>query len=141
MKRFFALLILLTVSVAASAIFRSKSSSNALSIPEASSAPAPASAERGPVRMIRFVLSDDGIYPRQLRVGQGLFNISIEDKTKKSEGVLIDSVTNEGRLQISKISRHEKQWRGRGLVRLTPGRYLISDASQPQREAEVVVDP
>lgn len=90
--------------------------------------------------MVRFVLSDDGIYPRQMRLAPGLFNISLEDKTKKSEGLVIESVVGDELVRVSKVTRNEKQWRGRGLVRLTPGRYLISDASQPDRRSEVTVD-
>lgn len=105
------------------------------------SSTAQATAERGPVRMIRFVLLPDGVYPRQMRVDQGLLNIALEDKTEGSEGLLIESVVGDQRTRITQINRAEKHWRGRALVRLTPGSYVVSDASQPRRQAELVVNP
>ena len=99
------------------------------------------STDRGPVRMIRFVLSEDGIYPRTMRIDKGLVNIALEDRTKGSEGLLIESVVDQQRTPITQIPRAEKHWRGRTLVRLTPGRYLISDASQPDHQAELTVNP
>lgn len=99
------------------------------------------SSDRGPVRMIRFVLSEDGIYPRTMRIDNGLVNIALEDRTKGSEGLLIESVVDERRTHITRVRRVEKHWRGRTLIRLSPGRYLISDASQPDHQAELTVSP
>lgn len=96
---------------------------------------------RGPVRMIRFVLQHEGIYPRQMRVDHGLFNIALEDRTDGSDGLVIESVAGDQRARVTQIKRAEKHWRGRALVRLTPGRYVISDASQPDRRAELIVNP
>ena len=36
--------------------------------------------ERGPVRMVRFAISDGGLYPRRITVDSGLVNIGLEDK-------------------------------------------------------------
>jgi hypothetical protein len=96
---------------------------------------------RGPVRMIRFVLSDDGLYPRRMRVDHGLINIALEDRTHRSEGLLVESVLEDQRAKVTEVKRNEKQWRGRTLVRLAPGRYLVSDASQPGLTAELIVSP
>ena len=97
--------------------------------------------DRGSVRMIRFVLSEDGIYPRSMRIDKGLVNIALEDRTKGSEGLLVESVAGEERTRVTQVRRAEKHWRGRTLIRLTPGRYLISDASQPEHKAELTVSP
>ena len=97
--------------------------------------------DRGPVRMIRFVLSEDGIYPRAMRIDKGLVNIALEDRTNGSEGLLIESVVDQQRTRVTQVRRAEKHWRGRTLIRLTPGRYLISDASQPEHKAELTVSP
>lgn len=96
---------------------------------------------RGPVRMIRFVLSEDGIYPRSMRIDQGLVNIALEDRTNRSEGLVIESVVGEQRNRVTQVRRAEQHWRGRELIRLSPGRYLISDASQPDHRAEMTVNP
>ena len=95
----------------------------------------------GPVRMIRFVLLHDGIYPRQMRVDHGLFNIALEDRTDGSDGLVIESVSGDQRTKVTQIKRNEKHWRGRALVRLTPGHYVISNASQPDHRAELIVNP
>ena len=106
-----------------------------------SSASSQQTSARGPVRMIRFVLLHDGLYPRQMRVDQGLLNIALEDKTDGSEGLLIESVIGDQRTKVTQVTRAEKHWRGRMLVRLTPGRYVVSDASHPNHQAELIIDP
>jgi hypothetical protein len=97
--------------------------------------------ERGPVRMIRFVLSDDGLYPRRLQVKQGLLNIALEDKTSRSEGLVIEYWSGDQSARITQIQSSEDNRRGRALLRLTPGRYVVSDASQPSHAAELLVNP
>ena len=92
--------------------------------------------------MIRFVLSRDGLYPSQMRVDQGLLNIALEDKTGGgSEGLLIESALGDQRTKVSQVRRVEKHWRGRTLIKLPPGRYIVSDASQPSHKAELIVSP
>ena len=91
--------------------------------------------------MIRFVLLRDGLYPSQMRVDQGLLNIALEDKTGGSEGLIIESAVGDQRTKVSQIRRVEKHWRGRALIKLQPGRYVVSDASQPSHKAELIVSP
>src|SRR5829696_2415696 len=76
------------------------------------------SSGRGPVRMIRFVLSEDGVYPRQMRVDQGLINLALEDKTSGSDGLLVESIIGNDRVRLTQIARAEKHWRGRAMLRL-----------------------
>ena len=97
--------------------------------------------ERGPVRMVRFVLSDDGLYPARMQVDRGLLNLAVEDKTSKSEGLLVESVQGDQRARVTQINRAPDQPRGRALLKLPPGRYLVSDASQPTHKAELIVNP
>jgi hypothetical protein len=134
MKSSTPLLLLLTICLAAIAALGVRAY-------VASESPAQATSERGPVRMIRFVLMPDGLYPRQMHVDQGLLNIALEDKTSGSEGLVIESVIGDSRTRVTQIARAEKHWRGRTLVRLVPGRYVVSDASRPDNKAELVVNP
>lgn len=97
--------------------------------------------ENGPVRMIRFVLSNDAIYPRRMKVDQGLLNINLDDNTSASQGLVIESVNGDQRTRLTQINRAENNHRGRSLLRLTPGRYLVSDASQPDHTADLTVTP
>jgi len=141
----FPLLVMLTVCLATATAFvvrQPLSSDSSDSKTEViSTTAAQESSERGPVRMIRFVLSDDGIYPHQMRVDHGLLNIALEDRTGKTDGLVIESVQGDQRVKVTQISRVEKHWRGRALVRLVPGQYLVSDASQPSHTAELIVNP
>ncbi len=97
--------------------------------------------ERGPVRMVRFVLSDDGLYPARMQVDRGLLNLAVEDKTGKSEGLLVESVRSDERAKVTQINRAQGQLRARSLIKLPPGRYFVSDASQPNHTAELIVNP
>lgn len=72
MKLAFPLLLLITIGFAAFVTLVSNSSearfdTTSWTTQEVTSA-------RGPVRMVRFVLLHDGIYPRQMRVDQGFLN-------------------------------------------------------------------
>jgi hypothetical protein len=100
-----------------------------------------ATSNRGPVRMIRFVVSDDGLYPRQMKVDSGLLNIVVEDKTNRSAGLVIESVLGDQLTTVTQIDRAQSQLRGRALLKLAAGRYRVSDASQPRHTAELVVNP
>ena len=137
------LLLLLTIGLAMAGIFRSRPPLQLPNQPAnnvASAAEQPAF-ENGPVRMIRFVLLREGLYPSQMRVDQGLLNIALEDKSGGSEGLIIESALGDQRTKVSEIHRTEKHWRGRALIKLPPGRYVVSDASQPSHKAELIVNP
>lgn len=107
-------------------------------------APAPATqgpGERGPVRMVRFVLLDSGLYPRVFRVNQGLINLALEDETGTSEGLVVERVVNSEREKVTTLRRLPNQRRGRELIRLIGGRYTLYDASKPNNKADLIVDP
>lgn len=129
MKLTFSLLLLLAISLLVSAAFFHPRTV------------ATAQDERGPVRMVRFVLSDDGLYPARMQVDQGLLNLAVEDKTGRSAGLLVDSLQGAQLSRVTQIGRAPDRSRGRALIRLTPGRYLVSDASQPSHTAELIVNP
>lgn len=93
------------------------------------------------MRMIRFVLSDDRLYPARMQVDFGLLNLAVEDKTGRSEGLLVESVHGDQRAKVTQIDRAQGQLRARSLIKLPPGRYLVSDASQPTHTAELIVNP
>lgn len=97
--------------------------------------------ERGPVRMIRFVLLDNAVYPRQMRVNQGLINLVAEDDTGVSEGLVVERVVSDDRERITTIRRRAELKRGRELIRLTPGQYIVYDASKPNNKADLIVEP
>src|SRR5688572_12117444 len=93
------LLLLLKIGLATAVVFRSRPALEPSDQPanNLTSAPAQPAFENGPVRMIRFVLLRDGLYPSQMRVDQGLLNITLEDKTGGSEGLIIESVLGDQR--------------------------------------------
>jgi len=91
--------------------------------------------------MIRFVVSDNGIYPRRIQVDKGLLNIALEDKTNTADHLLIESVVGDQRTKVTQIDRGLNQVRGRLLIRLGPGRYRVSVANQPDHTADLNVNP
>jgi len=101
----------------------------------------PATSARGPVRMIRFVVSQDSLYPRRMQVDQGLFSIALEDETNTSDSLVIESINGDQRTRVTQIDRGPNQRRGRGLVRLVPGHYLVSLSTQPNYNADLIVRP
>ena len=97
--------------------------------------------ERGPIRMVRFAISDDGLYPHRITVDGGLLNISLEDKAGVSEGLVIESVLGDQRARVAQVQLDRAQRRARAVVRIPPGTYRVFDASQPSRTAELIVNP
>ena len=117
------LLLLLTIGLATAGIFHFKPTSKPSNQPvnNLNSAAEQPTFENGPVRMIRFVLLRDGLYPSQMRVDQGLLNIALEDKTGGSEGLIIESALGDQRTKVSEIRRVEKHWRGRAQSQYDKG--------------------
>ena len=134
MRLTFSLLLLITICLLVSVTFFSHRSI-------AGNAALRGSSERGPVRMVRFVLSDDGLYPARMQVDQGLLNLAVEDKTGRSEGLLVESMQGDQRARVTQINLAQDRLRGRAVLRLPPGRYVLSDASQPSHTAELIVNP
>jgi hypothetical protein len=50
-------------------------------------------------------------------------------------------VRGDERTRVIQVQRVQNHWRGRALVRLVPGRYVVSDARQPGHTAELLVNP
>lgn len=97
--------------------------------------------EAGPVQMVRFVLFERGIYPREVTVAKGLVNVALEDKTNSTAGLVIEQVTGNERSRVGEIRRAPNHWRGRGMVKLSPGLYEVYDASRPANKALLTVQP
>ena len=96
---------------------------------------------RGPIQNVRFTVHEAGIYPSQLRVRNGIVGISIEDRTGKSAGLLIERKNGNQRIPIGQVSRLINHLRGRDSFNLTPGRYRVSDVTRSTSEAELIVEP
>lgn len=135
-----AFLVALLCLVTAVALRPTRTSNNSQAAPSEVAMTQGAS-ERGPVRMIRFVLLDNGLYPRTMRVDQGLINLIVEDETGISEGLVVARVVNGNRETIKTIQRRQDLRRGRELIRLTPGRYVVYDASKSNNKADLIVEP
>jgi hypothetical protein len=94
-----------------------------------------------PVQNIRFTVYENGIAPRELKVRKGLVSITIEDRTRKSEGLAIEREVGNGRSRVGQVKRFQDFWRGRDQVRVTPGTYVVFDTSNPANRARLVVVP
>jgi len=93
---------------------------------------------REPLQVVRFTLYDIGIYPREAVADKGVIAISIEDLSGGSEGLMLERETGGA---IAHVRREGKHRRGRGEVKLTPGRYRVYDASRPSNSATLIVEP
>ena len=93
---------------------------------------------REPLQVVRFTLYDVGIYPREAVADKGVIAILIEDLSGGSEGLMLERETGGA---IAHVRREGKHRRGRGEVKLTPGRYRVYDASRPANSATLIVKP
>src|SRR5829696_2141643 len=86
----------------------------------------------GAVQNVRFTLYDAGIFPRQHHANAGNVAISIEDRTHRSEGLVVQRETDGIMLDIGQVRAVVNQARrGRAQFRLAVGNYRVFDASQP----------
>lgn len=97
--------------------------------------------EVGPVQMIRFVVFDTGIYPRELAIDKGLVNFALEDKTHGVTALVVERVEGSQVLRVGEIHRTVNHSRGRGIIKLTPGRYELYEASRPAKKSVLTVKP
>jgi hypothetical protein len=100
----------------------------------------PVSRSDGPVRMVRFIVSDTGIYPRRQTMQEGVVRLAHEDKTSKSEGLVLERVNETTPTRVVVIKTNESRLRGAELVRLTAGVYRVYDSSSPMNTAELIVE-
>lgn len=98
-------------------------------------------AARGPMQNVRFTLYDVGIQPHEIRAQRGAVSIAIEDRTGDSAGLVIERQNGNDWVQVGHIHRFPNHGRGRGDLRLVPGRYRVSDASQPSHQAALIIEP
>lgn len=97
--------------------------------------------ETGRVQMIRFVVFDTGIYPRELTIDKGLVNFALEDKTHSAAALVIERVEGSQVSRVGEIHRTVNHSRGRGIIKLTPGRYELYEASRPANRSVLTVKP
>lgn len=76
-----------------------------------------------------------------MRVNQGFINLAVEDETGGSEGLVVDRVVESERERITTVRSLTNARRGRELLRFTPGRYIVYDASKPDNKANMIVEP
>jgi hypothetical protein len=76
-----------------------------------------------------------------MRVNKGLINLVVEDETGISDGLVVERVVDSARERITTIRRMSNARRGRELMQLTPGQYVVYDASKPNNQANLMVEP
>jgi hypothetical protein len=97
--------------------------------------------KREAARFVRFNLFDQGIYPREIHVAQGLLAIAIEDYSGGTTGLVVERETGNAPQQVGVVGRGDPPWRGKGEMRLAPGRYQVYMADRPDNRALLVVEP
>ncbi|HEY3103756.1 MAG TPA: hypothetical protein VGJ69_09185 [Pyrinomonadaceae bacterium] len=95
---------------------------------------------RGPIENMRFTLYASGIYPTQTQVKAGNALIAVEDRTHNSSGIAVQRETGQGASEVGRV-KTVNQSRGRALLRLEPGRYVVFDITRPANRAELLVEP
>jgi len=97
--------------------------------------------ERRPVQNFRFTLYDAGIFPRQQHARPGNIAISIEDRTHRSSGLVIQREAGAITDVVGHVGPGSDQARGRAQLSLGVGYYVVFDASQPNNRAVLVIEP
>jgi len=92
------------------------------------------------VTTVRFDLFDVGILPREVHVQPGLLAITIEDYSGGTTGLVVERETGNAPEQVGSVGRAGGHWRGRGEIRLGPGRYQVRMADRPDNRALLVVE-
>lgn len=95
----------------------------------------------GRVQMIKFLLFEEGIYPRNMTIHEGLINLTVEDKTHRSQGLAVERINENAMASVGRVETVGEYGRGRELLRFVPGTYRVSDMSNPQNNSILVVEP
>ena len=94
-----------------------------------------------PSRLVKFSLFEDGIYPREVHIQQGLIAITIEDYSGSSPGLVVERENSTSLEQVGRVERAGAHWRGRQELKLTPASYWLHMADRPDNRALLVVEP
>jgi hypothetical protein len=73
-----------------------------------------------------------------MRIRAGMVNIAVEDRSDGSNGLVIQRTSG---TEVARIRRVPSYTRGRQLISLEPGQYTVYDASLPNNQAELIVQP
>ena len=95
----------------------------------------------GRVQMIKFILFEDGMYPRNMTIHDGLINLTVEDKTHRSQGLAVERINENAMATVGRVETAGEFGRGRELLLFVPGTYRVSDISNPQNSSILVVEP
>ena len=96
-----------------------------------------------PITAESLTLTETGFFPREFSHPKGRFILAINDRTGLPENnfILSRDVGNNKREKVrdAKILRHQPDWND--LIDLTPGNYLITEASNPKWECRLTITP
>jgi hypothetical protein len=115
-----------------------------VSTPVGAPSPSTTTAQTKPhelVTTVRFNLYDLGILPREVHVQKGLLAINIEDYSGGTTGLVVERETGNAPELVGRVERTGAHWRGRGEIRLAPGRYQVYMADRPANRALLVIEP
>lgn len=102
----------------------------------------PSGNSHGSVQVVRFALYDAGIIPKQARARKGLVAVTLEDHSGSSAGLIVERQNNGHTPERAGQVRHyDGSRRGRTELRLEPGIYAVFDGDNPERRAELTVEP
>ena len=90
---------------------------------------------------VRFTVYDVGILPREAKARAGKVALAVEDLSGTSTELVVSKMNNGNGVAEGRVARSPGSWRGRTVIRLTPGTYEVFDANRPNNRAELVVTP
>jgi len=102
----------------------------------------PSGSTNGSVQVVRFTLHDVGILPKQARARKGLVAVTLEDYSGGSAGLVVERQNNgHAPERAGQVHRYDRSRRGRAELRLEPGTYAVFDGDNPERRAELTIEP
>jgi hypothetical protein len=87
-------------------------------------------------RVVRFVVSAEGIRPSQTEVTAGQVAVYMETLGGISDGLI---VADEHGQHLGQLARAQGKGRGSQRLNLKPGEYRVFDATRPQNYATLIV--
>jgi hypothetical protein len=93
------------------------------------------------MQKIRFTVYDSGIFPPLQRAEPGNVAISLEDRTHRSAGLMVQRELDGLIVNIGLVTPVFNRLRGSTVFSLGTGSYVVFDASEPTNRAELIVEP
>ncbi len=92
-----------------------------------------------PAEIELITLRPAGFEPAEITRGKGAFVLFVDDRSGRENSSLVVQRINGGQLRVIGIRRNKSEWND--VLDLTPGSYILRDASNSELRCQITILP